>query len=395
MNNTTNTPLLDAIGTNNGIGFEWGTSNSPISLLKTMIGNNQQSYHLPTGAGVKTPAAEITFLSAPSTVGIGFYGGVLALNGKIYTIPYDNLQVREIDPENNSSKIFGGSISATSNKYVGGALASNGLIYAMPKTAAKILEINPYTKSVVEIAFDPPLIGSFKGTVGHPNGKIYGMNFATSAGNFIEFNPITKAVSYFGNVGSNQFCGGVVAPNGHIYAIPEIGSGNIVAKLDVYNKTVTELPYPSSAGTNKWMGGVLAPNGKIYCVPNDAVDILVIDTLSDTFYKIPCSGAAGKYNGGALAPDGFIYCMPDGANNSPTTQGKIMLRINWTNDTWDTILIPLAAIPDSQSTALAGAIVTPSGKLVGIPQSNDNAVILNFNTPIDSDVCLSSVVNKF
>lgn len=393
MNNTTNTPLLDAVGTNNGIGFEWGTTNASISLLKTMIGNNQQSYFLPTGAKVKTPSCEITYFNSPSVSG-GNFGAVLAPNGKIYTIPYSATNVIEIDPENQTSKSIGVNLGTNSTKYVGGVLASNGLIYAMPETALKILQINPYNKTVVELTFTPTLTGFYKGTVLHPNGKIYGMNHSSSSGAFIEFDPISETISYFGNVGTNLFCGGVVGPNGKIYAIPE--NNNVLAIIDVENKNVTTLAVPDGgSGVEKWRGGVLAPNGKIYCVPTDATYILVIDTLTDAVSSIPCSISTNKYNGGALAPDGFIYCMPDSANNNPTILGKIMLRINWTNDTWDTVQIPLAVIPDSTSRAMAGAIVTPSGKLIGIPQSNDNAIVLNFNTPIDSDVCLSSVVNKF
>ena len=44
--------------------------------------------------------------------------------------------------------------------------------------------------------------------------------------------------------------------------------------------TITGLP-----GTDDWYGGVLAPNGKIYCVPCFAPNVLIIDPRSKGSFR--------------------------------------------------------------------------------------------------------------
>lgn len=389
MNNTTETPVFDAAGSNNAIGFEWGTTNPTLSVLKSIISNNEQSYHIPREYGIKTPSFKCSPLLSATTTNIAFSGGVLGLNGKIYTVPNSATTIVEFDPDNNTSRVIVTGLSSTTYKWMGGALASNGNIYCMPRNAGTILEINPYSKKHTLIGTG---ITVYNGTVLAPNGKIYGMPYSGVTGNILEFDPISKEYSTFGNVGTNTYYGGVVGPNGKIYAMPENNLNVLV--IDVYNKTTSYISAPSSiTGPQKYGGGVLTPNGKIYCVPVDATEILVIDTLTNTTYGIPTYGTSNKWNGGALAPDGHIYFMPDSANSSSGI--REVLRINWLYDTLEYIKVPNNVIPGTISLALCGAIVTPSGKLIGLPQSNDYALVLDFNTPINPNICFNSVVNKF
>ena len=80
-----------------------------------------------------------TTFSAPA--GSNKYsGGVLAPNGKIYTIPSNSTFILEIDPLNNTTYTFG-SFLTTNGKYSGGVLAPNGKIYALLGNANNILVI--------------------------------------------------------------------------------------------------------------------------------------------------------------------------------------------------------------------------------------------------------------
>ena len=40
--------------------------------------------------------------------------------------------------------------------------------------------------------------------------------------------------------------------------------------------------FGSLSGNNKWVGGVLAPNGKIYGIPNTSTQVLEIDPVNQT-----------------------------------------------------------------------------------------------------------------
>lgn len=395
MNNTTNTPIFDAVGTNNNIGFEWGTTNPALSVLKTIITNNEQTYHIPKEGGIKTPFGDGNSISgfvAVSTAGLANSGGVLAPNGKIYAVPASASSIMEIDVENKSITLFG-SISTSNDKYVGGVLAPNGNIYCMPKTAQRILEINPYSRKVTEYWDTLNSIPTCKGTVLGPNGKVYGIGYQTSANACVEFDPKTFEYSNFGNAGGNLFAGGVLAPNGKIYCIPE--STATAGIIDPLNKTLSTFTVEDPGGTNnKCFGGVLAPNGKIYCAPFNATKILVIDTLSNDSYTIGSfSTSTSKWKGGALAPDGHIYFMPANATNT-TLENKIILRVNWLYDTYDFVPIPATFFTATYSNGWGGAVLTPNGKLVGIPNAADYAIVLDFNTTINENACLSNVVNN-
>ena len=79
----------------------------------------------------------------------------------------------------------------------------------------------------------------------------------------------------------------------------------------IYAKTkiITSL-FGSFSGTDKWFGGVLAPNGKIYCVPNNSTQILVIDPATNTTALFGNFSGNIKWLGGVLAPNGKIYYVP-------------------------------------------------------------------------------------
>ena len=67
-------------------------------------------------------------------------GGILALNGAIYGIPFDSAQVLRIDPKTDNLKTFGNT-SFDRQKWIGGAVARSGIIYGIPYDSAKILKI--------------------------------------------------------------------------------------------------------------------------------------------------------------------------------------------------------------------------------------------------------------
>jgi DNA-binding beta-propeller fold protein YncE len=160
-----------------------------------------------------------------------WYGGVLALNGYIYGVPYNATTILKIDPDTDTATTFG-SLAGTA-KWVGGVLAPNGCIYCIPHTSTTILKIDP----------------------------------------------TTDAITTFGDLtGSTKWAGGVLAISGYIYCVPF--DSTTILKIDPTTDTVTT--FGSLTGTAKWVGGVLAPNDKIYCIPYDTNTVLALDPTTDT-----------------------------------------------------------------------------------------------------------------
>ena len=66
---------------------------------------------------------------------------------------------------------------------------------------------------------------------------------------------------------------------------------------------------------SSWNGGVLAPNGKIYGIPEDSNDVLIISPSAnnvtvDLSTISGLDGSLNKFSGGVLAQNGKIYAMP-------------------------------------------------------------------------------------
>lgn len=58
----------------------------------------------------------------------------------------------------------------------------------------------------------------------------------------------------------------------------------------------------------KWQGGVLAPNGKVYAIPSQSTSVLIIDPATNTYDNTTISGLTVSFSwrGGVLAPNGKI-----------------------------------------------------------------------------------------
>jgi hypothetical protein len=98
-----------------------------------------------------------------------------------------------------------------------------------------------------------------------------------NADNVLVIDPENTTISYISvSSGSGKYAGGVLAPNGKIYAIP-LNAENVLI-IDPENTTTTISYISVSSGSNQYIGGVLAPNGKIYAIPFNADNVLQIKT---------------------------------------------------------------------------------------------------------------------
>ncbi len=163
----------------------------------------------------------------------------------------------------------------------------------------------------------------------------------------------------------SKWYGGVLAPNGNIYCIPNNArcilriTPNLTTpdtvNLDISNIDISNYTFLAS-NSNKWRGGALAPNGKIYCAPYGVTQVLVINPKTNTI-SFDISGFVGSYTGAILAPNGKIYCAP--------TNGTNALVINPEDNTWEYVSLGSTALRSF------GPILTPQGQ-VAISINNDN-----------------------
>ena len=97
--------------------------------------------------------------------------------------------------------------------------------------------------------------------VGAINGNINSrMNVLISS---IPTNPLVWETGPAGP-GSSAFQGGVLLPNGKVFAIPCSYTGTNT----IYNPTTNAWEVgPAGPGSNAFAGGVLLPNGKVFAIP--------------------------------------------------------------------------------------------------------------------------------
>ena len=228
----------------------------------------------------------------------------------------------------------------------------------------------------------------YYGGVLAPNGNIYCVPYGAS--NILIINTTTNAVSY-GTGGSSlsptlslqAYGGGVLAPNGNIYCVPGI-NGN-TSNILIINTTTNAVSYgtggPSlspALSTQYYVGGVLAPNGNIYCMPGNTSNILIINTTTNAVSygtngpSLSPALSTQVYYGGVLAPNGNIYCIPRSASN--------VLIINTTTNA-----VSYGTGGNSLSPALSaqryiGGVLAPNGNIYCMPGNTSNILIINTTT---------------
>jgi hypothetical protein len=254
------------------------------------------------------------------------------------------------------------------------------------KTPLFNLEYNLFTQfptltSSINITFTNPTgNANWFGGVLAPNGKIYGI--PDSASGILIIDTLTDTTSS-SNMGvqmggdtsptrlTNKWCGGVLAPNGKIYGIPHSNASQNISILTI--DTLTNTASASDRGIDfsdniKWIGGVLAPNGKIYGIPHNSTDILIIDTIADTVTRSAMGAdltGTQKWYGGVLGSDGMIYGMP--------------------YDSSDILIIDPVAGTATRNAMGAnisagtwqGGVLAPNGKIYGCPRDGGSFLVID------------------
>jgi hypothetical protein len=375
---TTTTSFSPLILYSQVLPFQWNTSWSP--YLNTLTAAN-------SGAMVTASRSAMG-----ASISLWWAGGVLAPNGKIYSVPVSATTILIIDTltETATTSTMSADL-AGSTKWTGGVLAPNGKIYCVPRDSVNILIIDPVAGTATRSAMGASLTGSSKWTGGvlAPNGKIYCVpNNATTV---LIIDPVagTASTSTMGAdlTGTNKWAGGVLAPNGKIYCIP-YGATDILIIDPVAGTATRSTMGASLTGSAKWDSGVLAPNGKIYGNPSSSADILIIDTVAGTATRSTMGATitadGDKWIGGVLAPNGKIYCVP-------------------CNITDILIIDPVAGTATRSSLgatipggyAWTGGVLAPNGTIYCTPLGATDILRIQTNVAVDSNFAMSPYFNKF
>ncbi|MDP7040585.1 MAG: DUF4215 domain-containing protein [Myxococcota bacterium] len=214
----------------------------------------------------------------------GWYGAVAAPNGKIYGISHnatlgtaENILV--IDPASASATTFlVDGLNDITKKYAGGVLAHNGKIYAMPYNESRVLEITPAHTGLADTArlVGDTVVGTWGSGVLASNGHIYGIPYMGDT--MLDIDPGSggaTTISLGLDVTGVSWAGGALLANGYIYGIPNGAGGLLLFDPDTEAGTLVLIENETSFD---WVGGIMAGNGHIYGIPSDADTVLDIDS---------------------------------------------------------------------------------------------------------------------
>lgn len=192
----------------------------------------------------------------------------------------------------------------------------------------------------------------YNGGVLAPNGKVYAA--PAWSGSVLVIDPITKnlqTVSITGNGSDSRWSGGVIDNTGTMYGILSGSSSQMEFNTNDHSNYFRSV----LSGDNKFYGGVIK-NNKIYAIPYSYTKVFEFDIATKTFTTFGNLTGTIKWCGGVLHPNGKIYGAPF---NSPS-----ILEIN----------------PEEKTTRLIGsfvgtekwigAVLGPNNKIYFIPHSH-------------------------
>jgi len=250
-----------------------------------------------------------------------YHGGALAPDGCIYCVPCNATNVLKIVPGPEPQFITFGELPAMRQKWYGGVLAADGAIYCFPNCSDTVLKIIPGDEPEA-ITFGSVPAGGWKwhgGCLGS-DGNVYGIPAHADEVLCIEPGPSPSLRMFGGPIGTGTFRpegrykygGGILAPNGAIYAFPSDADRVLkICPIDSEDPEPVKTIGPSfDTVDNKWQNGFVGRDGNVYAIPLNADGVLQILPRSDEVCTIGSFPGKDKWEGGVEGDDGALYCMP-------------------------------------------------------------------------------------
>jgi hypothetical protein len=319
-----------------------------------------------------------TYSLVSTSTAINHVGGVLAPNGDVHFIPYNNVRGQKLSAAGVVSTYS--LVYTVANAYGGGVLAGNGDIHFVPTQAARGQKVSASgVVSTYSLVYTTNT--AYFGGVLAPNGDIHFVPTQAARGQKVSAAGVVSTYSLVYTTGTGGgYLGGCLAPNGDIHFIPR--NAPVGQKISAAGVVSTySLVYTTS---DAYRGGVLSPNGDIHFIPfNAAVGQKISAAGVVSTYALAATFSAGGYNSGVLAPNGDIHFIPANA-----TVGQ-RISVNGTPYTYSLVY--------TIASGFGGGILRPDGSIVFAPQTAAVGQIISTNpgSPLGLEECLSSYLNKF
>jgi hypothetical protein len=319
-----------------------------------------------------------TYSLVSTSTAINHVGGVLAPNGDVHFIPYNNVRGQKLSAAGVVSTYS--LVYTVANAYGGGVLAGNGDIHFVPTQAARGQKVSASgVVSTYSLVYTTNT--AYFGGVLAPNGDIHFVPTQAARGQKVSAAGVVSTYSLVYTTGTGGgYLGGCLAPNGDIHFIPR--NAPVGQKISAAGVVSTySLVYTTS---DAYRGGVLSPNGDIHFIPfNAAVGQKISAAGIVSTYALAATFSAGGYNSGVLAPNGDIHFIPTNA-----TVGQ-RISVNGTPYTYGLVY--------TIANGFGGGILRPDGSIVFTPQTAAVGQIIYTNpgSPLGLEECLSSYLNKF
>ena len=188
----------------------------------------------------------------------------------------------------------------------------------------------------------------------------------------------TSATPVFGNAasgpgGNNDYCGGVLLPDGRVLFVPSSASN-----IGIFNPTSGEfstiVPRGLTAAAKKYRGGILTPNGNVIFVPFQTNNVGVYNPINAVFSNIgPYNVGTNGFECGVLAPNGKAIFVPRSSANIGV--------FDWTSLTMSNVTIQI-----TNADGFIGGCLLPNGNVVFIPATSANVGMLSADQSTFSNI---------
>ena len=143
-------------------------------------------------------------------------------------------------------------------------------------------------------------------------------------------NPPSWETGPAGPGSGGAFIGGVLLPNGKVFAIP----CNYTGTNTIYNPTTNAWETgPAGPGSSAFEGGVLLPNGKVFAIPYNYTGTNTIYNPATNLWETgPAGTGSSAFAGGVLLPNGKVFAIPCGYLGTNTLYNPAV--VGWPYGQW-------------------------------------------------------------
>jgi hypothetical protein len=289
---------------------------TPVTVNGQAVYLNRHVYFPPKQGGstgvLKVNVDAETASTHGSAPGAGTYGwayGFLAPNDKIYWVPAPNTAPVAIFDPSTDTLTYSGSTYPT----VVAAVMVGTNIYAIGFSSGGI-QIDTTTDTITSLT--GTRTGSYYGLVDGGNGSAYMFPYTGSSGTIRKITGTAfSTVAAGSSLTSYRYVRAHLAPNGYIYALPQVGSP--IIKFDPATDTYTLLE--DDPGTDRDVfQSVITSDGVIYGFPTSGGDVTKFDTTTDTLTTFTNSAPdtnTGVLTTAAVLAEDDIFFMPFSGGN--------------------------------------------------------------------------------